>query len=279
MHLSTKPSYKLAAGCTLAAAIVWLSMASASAIAAPADQPAPQSNAKFAAAHAAFQEKATQGGIDVYFEGDSITRRWQGADYPEHQKNWNQNFFGWNAADFGWGGDTTANVLFRLNDGELDGVNPRVIVLLIGTNNIGNVPQPDDTALVADVARGIEAILNVLHEKAPSARIILTGITPRNDDQNHGTALMPTVNKINAAIAKFADGDRVHYININDKLADDTGRLREGMTEDRLHLSTKGYQVWADALKPVLTEWLGPPAETGHAPPASAPPKDAAGSD
>ena len=274
MQPSTKPSYTLAIGCALALSIIWLSMASGSAFAAPADQPSPQGNPKFAAAHAALQEKAKQGGIDVYFEGDSITRRWQANDYPEHQKNWNQNFFGWNAADFGWGGDSTANVLYRLSDGELDGVNPKVIVLLIGTNNIGNVPRPDDTALVTDVTRGIEAILDVFNQKAPNAKIILTGITPRNDDPNHGTALMPTIDKINTAISKFADGDRIRYVNINDKLADENGRLREGMTEDHLHLSIKGYQVWADALKPIFTEWLGPPAETDHAPPASTPPKD-----
>ena len=256
------------------AVMIWVALVGYSAFAGPADQPVPQGNQKFAAAHADLREKAKQGGIDVYFEGDSITRRWQGNDYPEHQKNWNENFYGWNAADFGWGGDSIANVLYRLNDGELDGVNPKVIVLLVGTNNIGNVPQPDDAALVADVVRGIEAILKIFHEKAPHAKIILTGITPRNDDKVNGTAMMPTINKINAAIANFADGDRVRYLNINNQLADETGRLREGMTEDRLHLSVKGYQAWADALKPILAEWLGPPAATDHAPPASTPPKD-----
>ena len=83
-------------------------------------------------------EKAKKGGIDIYFEGDSITRRWGATDYPELLANWKQNFFGWNAADFGWGADTTQNILWRLNNGELDGVNPKVIVLLAGTNNVGS---------------------------------------------------------------------------------------------------------------------------------------------
>ena len=81
-------------------------------------------------AHKILLGKARRGGIDLYFVGDSITRRWDGTDYPEFVANWNKNFFGWNAADFGWGGDTTQNILWRLENGELDGVNPKVIVIL-----------------------------------------------------------------------------------------------------------------------------------------------------
>ena len=93
-------------------------------------------------AHAQLLAKAKQGGIDIYFEGDSITRRWGATDYPELLANWKQNFFGWNAADFGWGADRTQNILWRLENGELDGVNPKVIVLLAGTNNVGNPSFP-----------------------------------------------------------------------------------------------------------------------------------------
>jgi lysophospholipase L1-like esterase len=242
----------------------------AAALSAGADQPAPQNNQTFGPAHAMLLEKARKGGIDIYFEGDSITRRWQGTDYPEHKKNWDENFFGWNAADFGWGGDTTQNVLYRLHHGELDDVNPKVIVLMIGTNNVGNTPpKGSDDAKVEDVVKGIKAILDLCREKAPKAIIILTGITPRNDDLGHSTAMMPTINKINERIATRADGKTMRYININDKVADAEGRLIEGITEDRLHLSIKGYQVWADALKPIFTELLGPPGKVDTAPPAS----------
>ena len=84
-----------------------------------------------------FWQKRKQGRIDVYFEGDSITRRWGATDYPQLLENWKKNFFGWNAADFGWGADRVENILWRLENGELDGVNPKVIVLLAGTNNVG----------------------------------------------------------------------------------------------------------------------------------------------
>ena len=233
-----------------------------------ADQPAPQTNPLFLPAHQALLEKTKQGVIDVYFLGDSITRRWQGTDYPEHKKNWDQNFHGWNAANFGWGGDTTQNVLWRLTNGELDGVNPKVVVMMVGTNNVGkDPPQNDGDARVEDVAKGIRAIVDVVREKAPAAKIVLMGITPRND--GGGTAAMPTIDKINARIFGFADGPSIVYLNINEKLADDEGKLFAGVTEDGLHLSIKGYQVWADALKPIFTQWLGPPATVDKAPPAS----------
>ncbi len=83
---------------------------------------------------------------------------------------------------------------------------------------------------------------------------------------------MPTIDRINNQIARYADGKQVVYLNINDKLADQDGMLFEGMTEDGLHLSNRGYQVWADALRPLLVKWLGSPAAMDRAPPASGPP-------
>jgi lysophospholipase L1-like esterase len=83
---------------------------------------------------------------------------------------------------------------------------------------------------------------------------------------------MPTINRINENLARFADGRTVRYLNINDRLADAQGRLFDGMTVDKLHLSVKGYQIWADALKPILTELLGPPAATDTAPPPTGDP-------
>ena len=156
----------------------------------PANQPSSRTDPNSLIAHEQLLEKAKKGHIDIYFEGDSIARRWGATDYPDFLANWKQNFFGWNAADFGWGGDKTENILWRLNNGELDGVNPKVIVLLAGTNNVGHiVPSGSDEAKVADVTKGIEAILQVLQAKAPEAAIILTAILPRNDSP----AVMPII--------------------------------------------------------------------------------------
>lgn len=244
----------------LVAAVFLCSVSDAAAV-----EPMPQNNPLFMPAHEALLAKAKQGDIDVYFLGDSITRRWHANDYPAHQENWRQNFLGWNAADFGWGGDTTHNVLWRITNGELDGVTPKVVVLMVGTNNIGGTPPDDEQAKVDEVVGGIEAILDVVQEKAPQARIVLMGITPRNT--NGSPAVMPTIDKINDRIAAFADGERIVYLNINDKLADADGKLFDGVTDDGLHLSDKGYQIWADALKPLFTQWLGPPAKEDNAPP------------
>ena len=235
----------------------------------PADVPAARTDQNSVTAHAQLVEKARRGRIDVYFAGDSITRRWGATDYPDLLVHWRQQFFGWNAANFGWGGDTTQNMLWRLGNGELDDVHPKVIVILAGTNNIGIVTDPVDVAERAeDVSRGIKAILDVMRRKAPKATIILTAIFPRNDS----VAVMPVIDETNRRIARFADGRSIRYLNINDALADAGGKLFDGMTGDRLHPTIKGYQVWADALKPILTELLGPPASEDYAPPPTGDP-------
>src|SRR5262245_34669110 len=149
----------------------------------PAEQPLARTDQNSLAAHAQLLEKARKGRIDIYFEGDSITRRWGATDYPEFLANWRENFFGWNAANFGWGADSIQNILWRLNNGELDGVNPKIIVLLAGTNNVGrNVPAGRNDAMVADITKGLRAIVDLMRTKAPNATLILMAVFPRNDN-------------------------------------------------------------------------------------------------
>jgi lysophospholipase L1-like esterase len=234
----------------------------------PADRPVPRADQNSQTAHAQLLEKAKQGRIDVYFVGDSIVRRWGATDYPELLANWRQNFSGWNAGNFGWGADKTQHILWRLENGELDGVNPKVVVILGGTNNVGNLPGDD--AKVADITRGLRAIVEACRRKAPAATIILTAIFPRNDNM----AVMPEIVRINANLAKIADGKRIRFLNVSGRLADADGRLVEGVMNerDKLHPTLKGYQIWADALKPILTELLGPPAAVDLAPPPTGDP-------
>jgi lysophospholipase L1-like esterase len=238
--------------------------------------PSPRTDPISLLAHKQLLAKARSGHIDLYFLGDSITRRWGTGDeqYRELLANWKRNFFGWNAADFGWGGDTTQNILWRLNHGELDGVNPKVIVLMAGTNNISRAGPLNwfgatGDATAKDIADGIRAVIDACRIKAPRAVIVLMGITPRNDDME----MMPVITAVNRRIARLADGHRIRYLNINDRLADNNGRLYEGMTQaGKLHLAAQGYQVWADALKPMLTAVLGPPAPVDSAPAPSSTP-------
>jgi len=236
---------------------------------AEAVKPVARTDANSKIAHEQLLVKAKKGKIDVYFAGDSITRRWGATDYPDFLANWKENFHGWNAANFGWGGDTVQNALWRLANGELDKVNPKVIVVMAGTNNIGaRLPADGEEAKVGEIVGGLKAILEVSREKAPDAVVILMGITPRNDNPK----AKAVIDKVNAELERMTDGKKVRYLSINDKLADKDGKLLDGMSPDRLHLSAKGYQVWADALKPVLKELLGPPAKDDLAPPPTGDP-------
>jgi lysophospholipase L1-like esterase len=234
-----------------------------------ADRAAPRADGNSMIAHAQLVAKAKRGRIDVYFEGDSIVRRWGALDYPELLENWTANFYGWNAANFGWGGDRVQNILWRLQHGELDGVDPRVIVLLAGTNNIGQ--QPRDERTVAEIARGIEAIVELCRKKAPRAIIVITAIFPRADNP----AVIPTIDRVNARLAGLADGRRVRFLDINDRLTDADGRVLDGVLNDKLHPTIRGYQIWADALKPIFRELLGPPGPADLAPPPTGDPSKA----
>jgi lysophospholipase L1-like esterase len=230
--------------------------------------PAPRTDENSMIAHQQLVAKARSGRIDLYFLGDSITRRWGCTDpqWSAMLANWKQNFFGWNAANFGWGGDRIQNILWRIQNGELDGVNPKVIVILAGTNNVGN--QPGDDAKSADILRGMGALIDTCRAKAPGAKIIVTAIFPRNDNP----AVLPEIGRINDGLAKLADGQTIFYLNVNDKLANSDGILFDGMSIDKLHLSVKGYQAWADGLRPLLTKFLGAPGQTDSAPPPTGDP-------
>jgi lysophospholipase L1-like esterase len=230
-------------------------------------QPARRTDPNSELAHRQLIDKAKQGRIDLYFIGDSITRRWGASDpqYGDLLASWQKNFHGWNAANFGWGADTIQNILWRLQNGELDGVHPKVIVILAGTNNIGAEARGKKAT---EVAAGIQALISVCHDKAPGAVIILTAIFPRNDNM----AVLPTIKQANERIAALADGKKVRYLNVNHKLADGDGKLYDGMMADKLHPTVKGYQAWADGLRPILVELLGPPAKTDDAPPPTGDP-------
>jgi hypothetical protein len=156
----------------------------------PANQPVARTDPNSQLAHQQLLEKARRGKIDVFFLGDSITRRWGATDYPDFLANWKQNFFGWNAANFGWGGDTTQNILWRLQNGELDGVNPKVIVILAARTTSGAIRGMRPK--VADITRGIRAVIDLCRKKARRATLILTAIFPRNDN----LAVVPTIKRI-----------------------------------------------------------------------------------
>lgn len=219
-------------------------------------------------AHQQLLQKTKRGKIDVYFEGDSITRRWGATDYPQFLAHWNENFHGWNAANFAWGGDTTHNILWRVRNGELDGIAPKIFVLQAGTNNLSGTGSGGD-AQIDDVFGGISAIVTEFQSRVPTATIIVTGVFPRSQN----VELWPTIQKINDRLKALAETKKCRFLDINDQLADSSGRLLPGISTDGLHLDKPGYEIWARALKPMLEEILGPPAKEDLAPPPTGDPR------
>ena len=186
-------------------------------------------------------EDPARDGAQLVFLGDSISQDfdpelWQ--TYATHKP-----------LNLGIGGDETQHVLWRIEQGTLDGLAPRVLVLLIGTNNFGNnTHEPDG------VARGIRAIVDQVTERLPTTKVLLMGIFPR--DPRADSPLRTQINQTNALIARFADSQRVHYLNIGDHFLDEHGNLPESLMPDNLHPNQAGYQVWIDGMRPLLNSLL-----------------------
>jgi len=216
---------------------------------APADQPAIKPGAGFMNTHNQYVALAKKGGIDLYFVGDSITDGWHGGG----KKVWTDAFGGWNPGNFGIGGDRTEHVLWRLQNGELDGVSPKAFVIMIGTNNVG-------TSTPAQVAAGVGAIVKTIQDKNPKAKILLLAIFPRGATATDRNRVANDA--ANVLIAKLDDGKNVKFMDIGKKFLADDGTLSKDIMPDLLHPNEKGYQIWADAITPTLTEWLGPKPAT-----------------
>ena len=185
---------------------------------------------------------------DVVFVGDSITQGWEDAG----RKVWEQSFARYNALDLGFGGDRTENVLWRLQHGELEGIAPRVIVMMIGTNNTGDRQEDPRTT-----AAGIRRLVDEIRLRQPKAKILLLGIFPR--DEKPGSTLRQLNDRVNGIISGYADDRSVFYLNIGESLMNPDGTLSREIMPDLLHLSDKGYAIWARRIEPTLQRLLATP--------------------
>ena len=193
---------------------------------------------------------ATKDGVDLLFIGDSITDGWTRTG----KAVWKKYYGGFRVANFGVGGDRTQNVLWRLKQGMVDGLHPKVVVLLVGTNNIGDRNTPEETS------RGVTAVLRDLRTRLLDSKFILMAIFPRGSEPDNPQRKQ--VNAINAAIAKLEDGDVVRFIDISGRFLDAKGMIRRDLLPDTVHPSARGYEIWAEALHGPLAEMLGPPASS-----------------
>lgn len=196
--------------------------------------------------HNRYVERAKKGNVDLLFLGDSITQGWNDNDV------WKRFYEPRQAANFGIGGDRTQHVLWRIENGELDGISPKVAVLMIGTNNLGS-STPDE------IAKGVAAIVKDLGEKLPKTKVLLLGVFPRGE---RPASARERIKSINQTIAKLDDGSRVHYLDIGASFLEKDGRISKEIMPDFLHLSRKGYRIWAEAMEPTLWSMLDEPASS-----------------
>jgi len=179
----------------------------------------------------------------LLFIGNSITHGWEDAG----KDIWNKYYASHGAYNIGFSGDRTENVLWRFQHGELDGISPELAILMIGTNNTGHrQDSPECTA------RGIEMILDQLKQRLPDTEVLLLAIFPREASPDGD--LRQLNNQINQRIKEFSDGERVHFLNINDTFLDEDGVLSEEIMPDLLHPNEYGYRLWAGAMQPKLEE-------------------------
>jgi lysophospholipase L1-like esterase len=197
--------------------------------------------------HEGFALDAKKGGIELLLLGDSITDAWRG-----QQALWAERFAPLKAANFGLSGDCTQHLLWRLRNGEFPEQAPKAVMLLIGTNNIGWNKQD-----VPSTVAGIGAVVQEIRGRAPATRVLLLGVFPRGEKADD--PLREQVRRINEAIAALDDGGKsVRFLDLGPKLLQPDGSLSKEVMPDFLHLSEKGYRIWADAVKEPLAELLAP---------------------
>jgi len=204
--------------------------------------------------HAAFLARIKQGPIDLLFLGDSITDFWN----TRGKAVWDKYYGSLNAADFGINADRTQNVLWRLQNGEGQGFSPKVVVLMIGTNNIGvtrrGMPDSPWRGTSAEAVEGVTAVVTELRKDFPMAKILLLGIFPRGDD----LLAMQQIPEVNRGLAKLDDQQHVFYLDIGPKFLGPDGNINLALFQaaDHLHPSPAGYTVWAEAMNGLLGKLL-----------------------
>lgn len=202
--------------------------------------------------HAGFVAEAQKGGIDLLFLGDSITDGWRNAGRPV----WDSQYGGLRAANFGISGDRTQHVLWRLRNGEGAGFQPKLVVLMIGTNNTGLEREGEKRRnSVAEVSVGITAVVRELRMRFASAQILLLAVFPRG---NKDSTQRREVEEINRRIAQLHDGSSVHFLDIGERFKDASGEIPREIMPDLLHPNRRGYEIWADAIRePLRSLWPG----------------------
>lgn len=199
--------------------------------------------------HDGFLEEARQGGIDCLLMGDSITDWWRRAGAGLYE----QLFEPLRCANFGIAGDRTQGVLWRMDNGELEGYSPKLMMLMIGTNNLSGRRSTPNTP--AEIAMGVSAIVTKFRTTFPYAKVLLLGVFPRGAEPDN--EYREPIRQINELIANLDDGEYVRFMDIGDDFLESDGSLSPEVMPDALHPNERGYQIWADAVMPTFREMMG----------------------
>ncbi len=232
--------------------------AAPAAVAAPVDASAPipkTGNARFFELHEKFLARAKAGPIGVLFLGDSITEGWGNAPHI-----WERYYGKLEPANFGIGGDQTQHVIWRIENGELDGIHPKVVVFMLGTNNTG-------AHTGAQIAAADRKIVDLIKAKLPETKILFLAIFPRGPRKNKEGVVtydavldaqkrMAAITAANADLAKLDDGKTIRFLDINARFMGNDGTIPYVLMPDQLHPNAAGYQLWAEAMDPLLKEML-----------------------
>lgn len=194
--------------------------------------------------HESFNKRVAQGNCDLIFIGDSITQGWEGRGKGVWAKYYTKR----NAVNLGIGGDRTEHVIWRLDNGNLKNIKPKAAVIMIGTNNSGSNTS-------REIADGVEVIVQQLRKKLPETKVLVLGVFPRG--ANNADKRRQVNEGANALFKKLADGKAVHYLDIGPAFLEKDGTLTREIMPDLLHLSEKGYTIWAESIEAKLKELMG----------------------
>lgn len=203
--------------------------------------------------HYAMADRVREGNVGLVFVGDSITHAFGGEpDSGEGFNNrgkaaWDKYYGKRRPINLGISGDRTQHVLWRLDRYNLERLSPKACVVMIGTNNMGSNTPPQ-------IAEGVAAVCDRLHEKMPNAKILLLAIFPRDKGASR---LRAKVNDTNALLAPWAKGHGVTFVDIGKTFLDGNGDIPADVMPDGLHPNEKGYAMWAKAMEPALAKLLG----------------------
>jgi len=208
--------------------------------------PVPQTESWWTTQHQHTLVRLRQGNVDLLLIGDSITQGW--AD--EGRRIWDAYYGRRRAVNLGFKGDGTEHVLWRLDHGEIDAIDPKLAVVMIGTNNTGTRHDPPE-----ETAAGIQAILTTLRTRLPVTKILLLGVFPRSPSADDPLRRLNAA--INDRLRHYADDQQVFFLDLSRRFLDDRGRLSPDLMPDYLHPSERGYQVWADGMEDMIRKLLG----------------------